>query len=108
MELWQYALWGLLGAAAVEGSEAFAVMRRTHAPPWRHKEGPAPTVFAWSVVIRLFLGAIVASVMGESGAVANAVGAFGVGLAAPVLIEKMLQLARHSGASDGGGGVNGG
>lgn len=90
MPLWECALWGLAGAAAVEGAEIFNAIRRTYELPWRHKQGPAARPFLLSVVIRLGLGVLLATVLGASAQLGGPLGAFVSGLAAPMLIEKML------------------
>ena len=97
MPLWECALWGLAGAAAVEGAEIFNAIRRTGELPWRHKQGPGAGAFLLSVVIRLGLGAVLATVLGASGQVGGPLGAFVTGLAAPMLIEKMLGQVEETG-----------
>jgi hypothetical protein len=94
---WECALWGLLGAASIEGAEIFQAIRRTRELPWQNKQGPGGKAFLVSVVIRLGLGAVLAMVLGASGQISGALGAFVTGLAAPVLIEKMLGEVERSG-----------
>ena len=109
MPLWECALWGLAGAAAVEGAEIFNAIRRTHELPWQHKRGLGPGPFLLSVVIRLGLGVLLALVLGASGQLGGPLGAFVAGLAAPMLIEKMLgQVEQGSGSGRNSlGGVSG-
>lgn len=87
--LWECALWGLFGGAAVEGLEWAAVMRRTGGWPWGRRRRARSPILA-SVVIRLGVGAGLAAALGASGPM-SALSALGAGVAAPLIIEKLAQ-----------------
>jgi hypothetical protein len=82
------ALWGLLGGFAVEGIEIAAMLRSTGNWPWRPRKKAAP--FLASVVIRLAVGAALAAAVGATGPT-GPLSAFAVGVAAPLIIEKLAQ-----------------
>jgi hypothetical protein len=85
-------LWGMVGAASVEGSELYAATRWAKNFPWRLpgelKFGP----YLVTVVLRIALGVIAAAVCAEAGPL-GAAGAVAAGIAAPKLLE---QLGRHA------------
>lgn len=87
VELWQCALWGLFGGAAVEGLEWAAAMRRGRWP-WNKKVKAGPLLV--SVVIRLGVGSGLAAAVGASGPI-SVLSAVSVGVAAPLIIEKVAQ-----------------
>lgn len=88
---WEFALWGAAGSFAVAGLEIVADIKRSGRLPWG-KNGPTQTVaFFVAFVLRLAIGAIVASGAGLGGAVSGFFGALGAGIAAPLIIEKIGQ-----------------
>jgi hypothetical protein len=98
------AIWGLFGAAAVEGLEWRAITLRTKAWPWKWRDQRWP--YLTSVAIRLVIGAGLAAAAGGS----NRMGAVAIGVAAPLIIEKLAanfpvgmpadETSRSSSASD--------
>jgi hypothetical protein len=87
VQLWQCVMWGLFGGAAVEGLEWSAVMRRGRWP-WNKRLRVGPVVTA--VVIRLGIGGGLAGAIGAGGSM-NQLGALSIGIAAPLIIEKIAQ-----------------
>lgn len=85
-------MWGLFGGFAVEGLEFAAAIRRVGGWPWLQPGEPGPFPLAVSVLIRLAIGAGLATAAGSTGQVSGPFGALAVGVAAPLLIE---QLARQ-------------
>jgi hypothetical protein len=84
-------MWGLVGGACVEGLEGAVAMRRTGGWPWGRRRS-ARMPFIASVVIRLGVGVGLAAAVGQSGPM-SALSALSVGVAAPLIIEKMAQQA---------------
>lgn len=93
MTWWEYALWGALGGLAVEATQFYRAIRRFKVWPWKVKGESAPPVLAASVVIRVGLGIIAALVMGKAGTISGVLGIFGVGVAAPLIIEQIMRQA---------------
>jgi len=88
---WTAALWGLAGAAAVEGLALYRAIQRVKDFPWRTEgEVPLPAYLA-SVAIRAGLGAGLAAAFGASQQVAGPLGALAVGIAAPKIVEQLLR-----------------
>ncbi|WP_157411563.1 hypothetical protein [Actinoplanes rectilineatus] len=87
MQLWQCVMWGVFGGVAVEGLEWSAVMRRGRWP-WNKRLRAGPIIV--SVLIRLGVGGVLAGAVGASGPMSQ-LSALSVGIAAPLIIEKMAQ-----------------
>jgi hypothetical protein len=88
---WTAALWGLAGAAAVEGLALYRAIQQVKGFPWRN-EGEVPlSAYLASVVIRAGLGAGLAAAFGASQQVAGPLGALAVGIAAPKIVEQLLR-----------------
>ncbi|GIM90425.1 hypothetical protein [Paractinoplanes toevensis] len=90
MTLVECALWGLFGGFAVEGLELSAVIRRTGRFPWKRRGGPGLAPFLVSVIIRFGVGAGLAAAVGSTGST-SPLSALAVGVAAPLIIEKLAQ-----------------
>ncbi len=86
---WQYALWGLAGAAINRVLIYLEAAQRAKGPPWRAPQGPGGGVYSVSVLLHCIIGAVVVLAVGQSGYVANAVVALGIGAAAPVVVKKL-------------------
>lgn len=89
MSLWQAALWGAFGGIAVEAIEFYGAIRRTGTWPWRQKSEPSFAPMAFSVIIRVGLGAGLAAAAAGSMQVSGPLGAMAVGVSAPLVIEQM-------------------
>jgi hypothetical protein len=86
---WQYALWGAFGGFAVELTQFYGAVRRNGDWPWKDPNEPSAGPFLASVVVRVGLGMGLAVAAGESGQVAGAFGVIAVGVAAPLIVERM-------------------
>jgi hypothetical protein len=91
MSLWTYALWGLLGALCVEALELYGAMHRAQGFPWRQPNEVPLGPYLVSVVIRVVLGAGLAAAAGAASQVTGVFGAFGAGVAAPLILEKLAR-----------------
>lgn len=92
MTAWDDAVWGLFGGFATDGLEFAGAIRRVGGWPWHQRGEPGPLPLAASVLIRLAGGTRHAAVAKSTGQVSGPFGALPVGVAAPLLIER---LARH-------------
>lgn len=92
----EYAAWGAFGGFAVEGLEFYSAIRRVGTWPWTQPGEPGFGPLAVSVVIRLLVGAGLATALGLSNQLSGPVGAMMAGVAAPLLVE---QLARQVSAT---------
>jgi hypothetical protein len=88
---WQYALLGALGGFLVEAVEFRAAIREAKGWPWLLEDEPGPAPMAVSIVLRLAASAGLAFAAGIGGQVAGPFGALAVGIAAPLVIEKMAR-----------------
>ena len=88
----ELAVWGALGGVAVELLELQASLKRLRALPWG-KPGylTFPAALA-SFVTRIGLGVMTAVATGYNGQINGPLAAFGAGIAAPLLIEKIGQV----------------
>lgn len=93
MAIWQACLWGLLGAALVEGLELYQAIHAEGGFPWqfrgRLKLGP----YLVALLVRLGLGAALAAVFAASHQITGPIAAVTIGIAAPKILE---QLARQA------------
>ncbi|MGH3670501.1 MAG: hypothetical protein ACRDSH_07675 [Pseudonocardiaceae bacterium] len=87
------ALWGLSGGFAVEGLDLYGAVRRHGCWPWRAR-GPrevGAVGYFVAEMIRLVTGGILASALAESSQVTTAFGALAVGVAAPLIVERLTR-----------------
>lgn len=85
------ALWGAFGGFAVEGLDFITAVRRHGRWPWR-VPGPLEVGAPGYIVaelIRLIIGGGLASAMAVSEQSTSAVGALAVGVAAPLIVERL-------------------
>src|SRR2546421_7400485 len=87
---WLCAFWGLFGGAAVEGLEITAAIKRTGHWPWGRRKRIKTLPALVAMVIRLFTGSGLAVAVGTTGPM-TALSAVGVGVAAPLILEKLAQ-----------------
>lgn len=85
-------LWGLCGAAAVEGLDLYKAIKRVKGYPWRHPDEVPLGPYLLSVVIRVGLGVLAAVVCAASSQIAGPAGALAAGDAAPKLFEQLARL----------------
>jgi hypothetical protein len=101
MGLIEAAVWGLSGGMCVESLELYATIRRTPRWNWRRPIPQGMVAFVISVVIRIGVGAVLAAASAGSGQVSGSLAAFGLGIGAPLVIEKLARaVALTSAAAD--------
>lgn len=99
MNLWAAGAWGLAGALCVEAWELYRGIR--HSPEWDWR-APIPqglAAYLFSVAIRMLMGAVVAGAAAASDQVSGALAAVGLGIAAPLVIEKFAREVPLDGAT---------
>jgi hypothetical protein len=89
--MWQYALWGLVGAGANVGVVFLEASRRVKGWPWASPNGPGGGVYAASVLINLGIASGTTAAVATAGMIVNGMMAFGVGAAAPAVVKKIAQ-----------------
>ena len=93
MSMWAAALWGFMGAAAIEAWDLYGAIHRVKGFPWKFDGEVTLAPYLVSVVLRVLLGVGMAIAFVASGQAAGPVGAVAIGIAAPKLLE---QLARQA------------
>jgi hypothetical protein len=86
------AFWGLAGGLRIEGFELYSHIRRTPHWSWRTPIPQGMSAYLISVVIRAGIGAVLAAAAVTSGQVTGVFGAFGLGVGAPLVLEKLARL----------------
>jgi hypothetical protein len=91
VDLWQFAVCGLLGGALVIGMEFISDVKTN--------KGELPDEWkrsGWILaqLVRVALGGVLAGLFAHSDQISGALGAAGVGAAAPVIIEKLSQFVQ--------------
>ena len=89
MEWWQVAIWGFLGGFIVDGLEVWRLVRSNNGS-W-----PAQcSSFAFFVaeMIRLISGAVLSVAFGISKQISGPLGALAIGVATPLIVEKLSAL----------------
>jgi len=95
--------WGLFGGFAVEGLELYAAVRRRGVLPWRVKahgrRPPAgPLAYAIAETIRMLIGAGLAGAISGSGQPLTPMGAVAIGVATPIIVQRILETFPESAA----------
>jgi hypothetical protein len=89
------ALWGLAGGFVVEGLDLYTAVRRHGKWPWR-VTGPGPAAglagYVVAELVRLLIGGVLAAGAAASSQVSGAVAAMAIGVAAPVMVERLTAL----------------
>jgi hypothetical protein len=91
---WVHAvLWGLFGSFAVEGLDFWAAIRRQGVWPWQAQAHGLRTIGALGYLVaelvRLVIGGGLAGASMLSGQITTQVGAIAVGIAAPLIVERI-------------------
>jgi hypothetical protein len=86
---WVYVACGAFGSLAVEALDFIRAIRRLSTWPWRDRREPDFWPYLTAVLTRVFVGAGVAWTAGASHQVSGPFGAFGVGVAALFIVEKL-------------------
>ncbi|MEV7445657.1 hypothetical protein AB0O22_31740 [Streptomyces sp. NPDC091204] len=84
-------LWGLLGAALIEGLDLYTAIHTTDGWPWRKKGEPAFAPYVVAVIIRLGVGMGLTAAFAASEQVAGALAAVTVGIAAPKILQQLAK-----------------
>lgn len=105
VNLVQAGLWGLAGGFVVDGLEFYTTVRRYGCLPWKVK-GPGleagRTAYLVAESVRMLIGGILASGAASSGQVSGPLAAIAIGVAAPLMVERLttlIPLSQASGAS---------
>lgn len=85
------AAWGLFGGFCTEGLGFYVAVRRQGGWPWRTSGGPSLLAYASAELVRLVIGAGLAWAFAASDQVATPVAALAVGVAAPLVVERLTQ-----------------
>ena len=94
-DMWlEAAAWGAFGGFAMEALDYITAVRRHHRVPWQKilPGDPGPTAHAIATVLRLIVGAGVAAAAARTTPSVSPWLAFGLGAAAPVVLEKLTTL----------------
>src|SRR5690242_7665931 len=91
MGVWIATVWGLMGGLCVEALELYAHIR--HAPKWdwRCPIDQGMAAFVVAVVLRVSVGAALAAAFAGSNQVSGPLAAFTLGVAAPVVVERLAR-----------------
>ncbi|ARE79430.1 hypothetical protein B6R96_35980 (plasmid) [Streptomyces sp. Sge12] len=84
-------LWGLLGAALIEGLDLYTAIHTTDGWPWKKKGEPAFAPYAVAVIIRLGVGMGLTAAFAASGQVAGPLAALTIGIAAPKILQQLAK-----------------
>lgn len=91
LTVWAGAAWGLLGGVCVEALWLYSQIRTVQEWSWRRPIPQGLTAYLISVFVRVGVGAGVAAAATGSGQVSGSLAAFGLGVAAPLVLEKLSQ-----------------
>ncbi|PWV44464.1 hypothetical protein [Nocardiopsis sp. L17-MgMaSL7] len=94
-----FALWGLFGAAAVEGLQLNQGIRKYRHWPWKSSKEPDFGPWCVSAFIRLSIGGGLATAAGLADQVSGPFGALAIGVASPYIIEQLQRSAQQSHAA---------
>lgn len=96
---WGAAVWGLAGGSVVEALALHAMIRADRSWSWRKPIPQGLVAYLISVVLRTGAGAGLAAAAAGSGQVSGAFAAFGLGVAAPLVVEKLAMGVQLTGAA---------
>ncbi|GLZ43558.1 hypothetical protein [Actinokineospora sp. NBRC 105648] len=94
-DIWQYALWGLVGAAANIGVVFLEASNRVKGWPWERPSGPGGGVYLASVLVNLAIATGTTAALSTTTIVTHGFIAFGVGAAAPAVVRKVASYAEN-------------
>jgi hypothetical protein len=100
MSWWAAALWGFMGAAAIEAWDLYGAIHRVKGFPWKVDGEVAFAPYLVSVLLRIFLGVGMAVAFVASGQANGPVGVVAIGIAAPKLLEQLARQAISQTAAD--------
>ncbi|WP_067474262.1 hypothetical protein [Nocardia amamiensis] len=106
--MWQYALWGIAGAAANCGIAYLEVSTRVKGWPWRRSNGgPGGGVYLSWVMINLGVAGVTTWAIAYGDIINTNAAAFGAGVAAPALVKKLAAYSETSALTQRSGEGNG-
>ena len=85
------AFWGLAGGMTVEALVLYTDIRHTREWNWRRPIPQGMVAYLISVILRVAAGAGLAAAAAGSGQVSGSLAAFGLGIAAPLVVEKLAE-----------------
>ncbi|WP_148089023.1 hypothetical protein [Saccharothrix texasensis] len=91
--MWQYAMWGLVGAAANRAILFIEATQRVKAWPWTRPKGPGGGIYAVATLLHLAIATATTAALATTAIVASDFVAFGIGAAAPVVVKKIAGYA---------------
>jgi hypothetical protein len=94
--MWQFALWGLAGAAINRALIYLEASQRVKGWPWRRPDGPGGGVFLVSQILHCCIGAVVTAAVAQSGLVSSPLLALGMGAAAPAVVKKISRYSLNA------------
>lgn len=103
MNLWVAAGWGVTGGLCVEALWLYSRIHSDLLWSWRRPIPQGLTAYLISLVARIGVGAGVAAAAAGSGQVSGPLAAFGLGVGAPLVVEKLAQAVPLTASDDGHG-----
>jgi hypothetical protein len=91
MSIWAAAAWGLVGGLCVEALELYARIHRAVRWSWRRPVRQGLAGFVTAVCIRVGVGAAVAAAAAGSRQVSGPLAAFGLGVCAPLVVQRLAR-----------------
>lgn len=91
--MWQYAFWGLAGAAVNRALIFLEANRRAKGPGWRYPDGPGGAYFLVACVLHCGIGAVLTAAAALTGVIATPLLALGLGGVAPAAMAKIGRYA---------------
>jgi hypothetical protein len=89
--IWQACLWGLLGAALVEGLELYQAIRAERGFPWAFRGQLKLAPYLIALILRLGLGTGLAVAFAASHQITGPLAAVTVGIAAPKILKGLAR-----------------
>lgn len=89
MNVWSAADWGLAGGVCVEALALYSLIRNSERWSWRRPIPQGLMAYVVSVVLRAGAGAVLAAAGAGNGQISGTFAAFGLGVAAPLVVEKL-------------------
>jgi hypothetical protein len=86
--MWEYALWGVVGAVANRGVIFLEATQRVKGWPWAQPKGPGGGVYTASIFVHLGIAAAASAALSTMLKSPSGFIAFGVGVVAPVIVKK--------------------
>jgi hypothetical protein len=87
---WQYALWGLAGAAAERAVTCAEAIPRVKGPPWRFPYGPGGRMYLFAVVLHCFVAmAVTGAAAAQSVTFRRALVELGLGAGASIALKAL-------------------